>query len=196
MWIGFNGRKVESYITHTDLSVSNPTCRLHIPLEDFYSLIQDLLRTKQLTLSNELKRVSYIYKMFSLLATSYINAHPKSVIHDYSSCTYALYAKEYLSNNYTHTNITSLAAQIGIDRSYLHNIFKNFFGISPQEYLIHCRLDAAAKLLSTTEIPIKEISSECGYENSLQFSKLFKKHYQVSPSEYRIIHFQKGTDLP
>lgn len=192
MYIGFNGRKAQIYLSHTGLSVSHPVSHLYIPSEDLIQLSQDLMNAGQLTLSNEIKRVGCIYKMFSLLAASYQNAHPKSVFRDYSSRTYALYAKEYIVNNYAQTNITSLASQIGIDRSYLHSIFKKYFGTSPQEYLIHCRLHAAERLLTGTGLSIKEIASECGYENPLQFSKLFKKHYQISPSKYRIDHSQKG----
>ena len=78
-----------------------------------------------------------------------------------------------------------LAKHIGIHRSYLTTIFKKRIGISPQEYLLQCRLRHACKLLSETNNPIQEIARNVGYDNPLTFSKIFKSYYGISPRTFR-----------
>jgi AraC family transcriptional regulator of arabinose operon len=81
--------------------------------------------------------------------------------------------------------ISDVAKYVGLNRSYLTNIFKEKTGVSPQEYLIQCKLQMADKLLSETDNPIQEISRQVGYDNPLTFSKTFKKYYGNSPRAYR-----------
>ena len=46
-------------------------------------------------------------------------------------------------------------------------------------------MNNAVSLLETTDYNVTEISAIIGYDNPLYFSRLFKKHKGVSPSEYR-----------
>ena len=57
--------------------------------------------------------------------------------------------------------------------------------MSTQYYLVKYRLDEGARLLSETDISIKEIACQIGYENPLTFSKIFKARVGVSPQSYR-----------
>lgn len=43
----------------------------------------------------------------------------------------------------------------------------------------------AQNLLETTDYNISEVAAAVGYDNALYFSRLFRKHIGVSPSEYR-----------
>lgn len=185
MWIGFNGSQATLYLQHTGLSAEQPICDIHVPMDGLCSLTQDLLNTKTLTMSNEIKRVGYLYRLFSLLVASQLLSQPRRQAHEHSAKTYALYAEEYIKTHYNQANITDIANQIGIDRSYLHTIFKKHFLMSPQEYLISYRLKIASSLLKSTSLTIQQIAQEIGYEDSLQFSKIFKKHYDMSPKSYR-----------
>lgn len=75
---------------------------------------------------------------------------------------------------------------MGINRSYLSDIFKKKLGMPPQNYLVHYRMERGGELLRTTELPIQEVAKRSGYDNPLTFTKMFKKTYGVSPREYRI----------
>lgn len=185
LWASFNGSKAESAVTHTSLALDEPVCSLAVPADQIKELMQEILSADSSDLPDELRRIGYLYRLLASLTASYQASHPKKTTREYPSKTYALYAMEYINNNYDHTNITDVANQIGIDRSYLHHIFKQFFQISPQEYLVSYRLKTAASLLAETNASVSQISQVVGYEDSLQFSKIFKKYYGYSPKHYR-----------
>ena len=58
-------------------------------------------------------------------------------------------------------------------------------GVSPQEYLMQCKLEQARKLLLETDAPVQDIARRVGYDNPLTFSKIFKGSFGVSPKTYR-----------
>lgn len=70
---------------------------------------------------------------------------------------------------------------------YLRKLFKKEIGVSPLEYMTNLRMKSAETLLTamwTNEYTISEIAQMCGYENSLYFSRVFKKHFGCAPSNY------------
>lgn len=52
------------------------------------------------------------------------------------------------------------------------------------DYLVKTRIDESKFLLTNSSLKIKEVANEVGYEDSLYFSKVFKKITGVSPKEY------------
>ena len=46
----------------------------------------------------------------------------------------------------------------------------------------------AADLLTRSNDPIRSISAECGYDDALAFSKVFKSRFGLNPSDYRMLH--------
>jgi AraC-like DNA-binding protein len=68
---------------------------------------------------------------------------------------------------------------------YTH-LFKSYTGISPMTYLTELRIQRACEYLDTTDLTIKQIASELGYNDPFYFSRLFKKSTGVSPKLYRI----------
>lgn len=70
---------------------------------------------------------------------------------------------------------------------YLRKLFKKELGITPYQYLIDKRLQAAADylcVLEGEEGSISDISRQCGFREPLYFSRMFKKKYGVAPSYY------------
>lgn len=185
MWIAFYGDQVHSLLEHTSFSSADPACSLHVSLDRVEHIFLNLLEIDGSSLPEEIRKTGYLYRLLSLLTASHRVVQQKGNGHAYPSKTYAIYAKEYIKNNYSHTSIIDIANYIGIDRSYLHHVFKKNFEVSPQEYLIQCRLSEAESLLKETSLSIQKIAHEIGYEDSLQFSRIFKKHYGCSPKCYR-----------
>lgn len=71
---------------------------------------------------------------------------------------------------------------------YLRKLFKHEVGITPHQYLVDTRLHAAAERLGFSEgrqINISEIAHLCGFREPLYFSKIFRKKYGMSPSQYQ-----------
>lgn len=94
--------------------------------------------------------------------------------------------KFYLDINYAEKiKLQDVAKSFGIHPNYLTRIFHEKYGISPKQYLISLKLKKARRLLTTTELSVSVISSSLGFDDQLAFSKIFKKEFSVSPSEYR-----------
>ena len=66
------------------------------------------------------------------------------------------------------------------------HIFKECIGVSPYAYIINLRMKMAAELLALSNLPISEVAYKAGFDNPLYFSRMFKKQYGVSPSDFRI----------
>ena len=86
-------------------------------------------------------------------------------------------------------SVEDIADASGLNRSYFGRLFKEVFGQTPQQFLIHYRMTKAAELLKASRISIAKIGSSVGYENQLHFSRAFKNSFGISPSEYRKKHF-------
>ena len=82
---------------------------------------------------------------------------------------------------------------VGISRSHLTGSFKKEMGVSPQEYLINFRLEKAASLLRSSKEQINIIAYQCGYEDSLSFSKAFKQKFGMSPKSFRNLEVELET---
>lgn len=70
---------------------------------------------------------------------------------------------------------------------YLRKVFKKEMGMSPLEYMTSLRMKNAERLLSTmwtSGYAIGEIAQMCGFENALYFSRVFKKYYGSSPTQF------------
>jgi len=79
--------------------------------------------------------------------------------------------------------IQDLSNLCKISGTYFRKIFQSQFGISPQKYIIHQRLEQAKAIIDHGEFhSLSEVALSVGYEDPLYFSKAFKEKYGVSPS--------------
>ena len=82
-------------------------------------------------------------------------------------------------------SLQQYADQLNISYDYFRHKFKELTGFSPQEYITNKKLEAAENLLSSSTLSCSEISNQCGFSTSAQFSKMFKDKYNMSPIQYR-----------
>ena len=82
-------------------------------------------------------------------------------------------------------SLSDIADQAKVSKSTALNLFQRYLGISPVTYLINCRLQEAAKLLTATEKKVTAISKDTGFDSVDYFCKAFKKYYKLTPTEYR-----------
>jgi AraC family transcriptional regulator of arabinose operon len=81
--------------------------------------------------------------------------------------------------------LPDLAKQAHLSVPHFCAEFKRFFGTPAIDYLIRQRMHQAAYLLKDRNVRIKEVARRVGYEDLYYFSRLFRKHYGVSPRAFR-----------
>ncbi len=95
--------------------------------------------------------------------------------------------KHYLANNYGNAlKIDDICKQFDISQSSLTRMFNKEEGVAPKEYLTRQRLNSAKYLLKTSDFPITQISTMCGFNSPAYFTYTFKSAFHVSPREYRL----------
>ncbi len=188
-WVSFSGTRAAYFLEKAGITPTNPTRATYINPEDFLTLTEKILNHHELTISNELIRTATLYEILALLVSSHnqqLADNHKTLRPDYSADFYVKHAIEYIHNNYNQVKVNDIAEFIGITRSYLTHIFKQRLNVSPQEYLLTYRLEEGCRLLRMTNLSIQEIGIKIGYDNQLNFSKIFKKKYGISPKNYRL----------
>lgn len=90
-----------------------------------------------------------------------------------------------------HISNDDLAANASMSISHLSKVFKKETGGTMTEYIALMRCKKAAGLLKKTDLPVQEISSYVGYSDNNYFVKVFKKIYDLTPSEYRKTRLDK-----
>lgn len=78
-----------------------------------------------------------------------------------------------------------LADLIGCNPVYLSNMYARVFQISPMKYLQKLKMEWAMKLLSTTDLSIKDVSHRPGYQSASQFADLFRRYHAYSYCNYK-----------
>ena len=82
-------------------------------------------------------------------------------------------------------SLNSVSQKYHISPYYLSHIFKSVTGCSVMNYLTFCRIAQAKKLLTKTNLPINEIVSKCGFSDTSNFGRLFKKTTGLSAKDFR-----------
>ena len=102
-------------------------------------------------------------------------------------------ALNYIKDNYREKiSVEDIAAQVQLSSSHLFAVFKKQMGVSPISFLNSYRMSIAAEQIQGTTKSINRIAAEVGIDDSIYFNKIFKKHYQMSPTEYRNCNISKA----
>lgn len=81
--------------------------------------------------------------------------------------------------------LEAIAAKFHISPKYAGRFFKRNFGEDYKQYLTKSRLRTVEDLLLNSGMTVKEIAAQTGYVDSCYLSRLFKRHYGVTPLQYR-----------
>ena len=85
----------------------------------------------------------------------------------------------------TSINIDEICRLVGMSRTKLFYKMKTLTGTTPATFFRIFKLNKAAELLREGKYTVSEVSTMVGFDNISYFSTLFKKHFGVSPSDYR-----------
>lgn len=95
-------------------------------------------------------------------------------------------AVKYLNEHYHESiGMDELSGRCGMSTGHFFRQFKNFTGKTPVEFLTSLRLRNAMFWLTSTTVPICRIAEITGFGDPYYFSRAFRKHTGISPSEFR-----------
>ena len=161
-WIGFDGA----------------LCARFAELPPVFSLpeevIRRILRVTDDPSVTEYRMAGELFRLYALLFSdpSRVNPHVRQV-------------ENYIRASYMHPiRVEHIARQLNLDRRYLSRLFKEKLGISMQQYLLNVRMEEATNYLRQG-YSVKECAHMVGYEDVSNFSKLYKRHFGMSPAHRR-----------
>ncbi len=85
-------------------------------------------------------------------------------------------------------NSALIADAMNLSQRQLNRKVSSVLGIDTASYIRQMRILKAQELLIETEDPVGDIGYNCGFESSSYFSKIFRQHTGITPSEYRKKH--------
>lgn len=82
-------------------------------------------------------------------------------------------------------SLEHLAAEVQLSPYHFARMFRQSVGLPPRIYLTRLRVDRACELLKSTDLPVAEIAKSVGYSSSQVLARVFLKHRNMSPTDYR-----------
>ncbi|MFR9066176.1 MAG: AraC family transcriptional regulator [Faecalibacterium prausnitzii] len=100
----------------------------------------------------------------------------------------------YLAANYRQKfSLTEVAAQFYLSPYYLSRLFRRVTGQSIVDYINNRRIEAAQKLLETTELSISAVAEQTGFASAAHFRRVFREVMGTGPLQYRKGHKKSKT---
>lgn len=179
-WAGFAGNDAAPLLAMTDFTPDSPVVR-----QDFgEELSRPLLAVYEARGQRPPDALRMTGRLYEALAVLIEHASARKE-HDVGRLL-AMQAADFVAHNYgSPIRVEEMAEAVGISRSYLYRVFVSLFGVSPKRYLAETRMNQAALLLATTELPVSVIASSVGFDNALYFSKAFRATRGMTPTAYR-----------
>ncbi len=82
-------------------------------------------------------------------------------------------------------DVKQISRTFGLSSRQLARIFPQVAGCSLKAHIQQARLENAARLLRTTDLPIKAVAGECGYADPNYFCLAFRSRFGLPPTRYR-----------
>lgn len=134
------------------------------------------------TLARDVSRqlVTYLQRPGNQAQMSVFNT-PRTVEHSLVQDTIS-YVSAHLSED---LSTATLAIRAGVSERHLDRLFVHELGVTPGRLVRRIRADAAAHLLTGTDLPIGSVATRCGFRSAETLRLAFSATYGVSPSHYR-----------
>ncbi len=185
-WVNVEGKLIPDILR--SIGLDNEHCKIsYKPSSNIPARFIDLVNSYYIDNDPELRGRG----MFYLLMGELYNALSGRVSQRGESRRNADYyireAITFLKYNLYYTGVTleSVAKSVFVNKNYLCTIFRERVGMSPMQYLIKLRMEAAAKRFDETDESVSSVARYVGYKDPLHFSKAFRAYHGVSPTQYR-----------
>lgn len=78
-----------------------------------------------------------------------------------------------------------LAKAAGVSLRQLERLFAQHLGVTIEQHYLSLRLAKARALLRQTDMPVVEVSAECGFASASHFARMYRRAFDVAPSQDR-----------
>lgn len=92
-----------------------------------------------------------------------------------------------------HVNVAELSRAVGLSRSQFSALFTRQMKVSPQVYIETMKLDRAGQMLRSPHWTVGQIAAAHGFASVFYFSTRFRRHFGLSPTEYRQTHLREAS---
>ncbi|WP_430676126.1 MULTISPECIES: helix-turn-helix domain-containing protein [unclassified Leptolyngbya] len=82
-------------------------------------------------------------------------------------------------------SLDAIAAIVGFSPYHFARAFKATTGVSPYQYVLHCRVELAQQLLGDRSRSLAEVAVEAGFGNQSHMTSVFQRLLQTTPKQYR-----------
>ena len=102
-------------------------------------------------------------------------------------------ARAYLHDRYAESfSLADVAAAVDVDPERLARVFRRAFDEPLAGYLRRIRVDAAAHMLTSTELPIARVAGDVGFADQSHLTRCFSRYLGTTPGRYRSIHTKQA----
>ncbi len=182
-WVGFQGARASSWLQQAGLTALNPV--FSAAGNRVRYCFEEMVGTQNMKKGRELRQLGLLHLFLSEL----VESAPSSPAEKNSNTRKEAYVRQALDIFRMHyarpLRIASVAAQLGLDRSYFSEIFRVTIGQAPRDFLLCLRMEKATRFLENQSLTIGDVARSVGYEDPLLFSKLFRKTWGISPRQFR-----------
>ena len=81
--------------------------------------------------------------------------------------------------------VMDIASMVGVHPVHLSRVFREHYHYSIGDYIRRLRIEYASRQILTTNTPLIEIAVSTGFSDQSHFSRVFKSHMGMTPSEFR-----------
>jgi len=180
IYLALSGKKIDTYMDQVGLTTDCPVLNLS-DSKQFWIRLNIL---KQEFADGQISGISAVragWEIFELLKDQYDRQGPSK------KSNLAETAWQIVNSSpQTLTSVNELADMLSVCRSTLFRRFKDRYQISIKEYIEQIRFERIETMLKISSLSLGEIARTGGFNDPLYFSRVFRKRYNTTPSQWRI----------
>jgi len=181
-WIHFTGSKIEEYLRQYRIP-ENKHVFYAGDSPDYQWIFKQIIRELRLQRANYKELVCVLFRQILININRCIvedRQFKSNMINEMER------ASHYFMENYSsNISVENYAKERFISINWFIHYFKIIIGVTPMQYILSLRISAAKGYLEKSGKSVSEIAQTVGYDNTAYFSRLFKKHTGLSPTDYR-----------
>ncbi|WP_454191323.1 AraC family transcriptional regulator [Paenibacillus sp. Marseille-Q7038] len=187
VYITFGGTAAEAILNSLDM---NTSAIYSIASEgaSFVSLMEEMIHKADWdTELSGMELSTALYRFLMLLRNYGMRNEQPSLSQYYDKLRPVVrWMEQHFSSN---VGLAEMVEQANMSVSYLNELFRDAFGMSPYSYLIHLRLRQAKKMMiMNPDKTLKEVSAQAGFNDVSHFVATFRKKEGITPAKYRELH--------